>query len=99
MSNSFDARLAVLLSIAAAAGLLAWLAAHAGSSALSRYRTEFTERTRFQAQEFFLFVDAESGNPKVVYRRKGWSYGVISLSENGEESEESVRAYQPEPAG
>ncbi|SMP67747.1 type II secretion system F family protein [Noviherbaspirillum suwonense] len=58
MSNSFDARLAVLLSIAAAAGLLAWLAAHAGSSALSRYRTEFTERTRFQAQEFFLFVDA-----------------------------------------
>ena len=29
--------------------------------------------------DFFLFVDAESGNPKVVYRRKGWSYGVIEL--------------------
>ena len=29
--------------------------------------------------DFFLFLDAESGNPKVVYRRKGWSYGVIEL--------------------
>ena len=25
--------------------------------------------------DFFLFVDAESGHPKVVYRRKGWNYG------------------------
>lgn len=29
--------------------------------------------------DFFLFVDGESGNPKVVYRRKGWNYGVIEL--------------------
>ena len=29
--------------------------------------------------DFFLFVDAESTNPSVVYRRKGWDYGVISL--------------------
>ncbi|MGP9538992.1 ribosome hibernation-promoting factor, HPF/YfiA family [Brachybacterium sp. AOP43-C2-M15] len=29
--------------------------------------------------DFFLFVDDESGNPKVVYRRKGWNYGVIEL--------------------
>ena len=29
--------------------------------------------------DFFLFLDAESGNPKVVYRRKGWNYGVIEL--------------------
>lgn len=29
--------------------------------------------------DFFLFVDAESGHPKVVYRRKGWNYGVIEL--------------------
>lgn len=33
--------------------------------------------------DFYLFVDKDSGNPKVVYRRKGWSYGVIELeSEN-----------------
>ncbi len=29
--------------------------------------------------DFFLFVDRESGRPSVVYRRRGWDYGVISL--------------------
>jgi tight adherence protein B len=57
MAGDFTIRLAILLAIAAAAALLAWLAVHASSGALGRYRAEFTERTRFQAQEFFLFVD------------------------------------------
>jgi ribosomal subunit interface protein len=29
--------------------------------------------------DFYLFVDAESGRPSVVYRRRGWNYGVIRL--------------------
>lgn len=29
--------------------------------------------------DFFLFVDAETDRPSVVYRRKGWAYGVIAL--------------------
>ena len=29
--------------------------------------------------DFFLFVDAETDRPSVVYRRKGWDYGVIGL--------------------
>ncbi|WP_058233788.1 ribosome hibernation-promoting factor, HPF/YfiA family [Devriesea agamarum] len=29
--------------------------------------------------DFYLFVDATSRCPKVVYRRKGWNYGVIEL--------------------
>ncbi len=29
--------------------------------------------------DFYLFVDSESGRPCVVYRRKGWAYGVIGL--------------------
>lgn len=29
--------------------------------------------------DFFLFIDAETDRPSVVYRRKGWDYGVISL--------------------
>jgi ribosomal subunit interface protein len=29
--------------------------------------------------DFYLFVDADSGRPSVVYRRRGWSYGVIRL--------------------
>ncbi|MEV7972741.1 ribosome-associated translation inhibitor RaiA [Cellulomonas sp. NPDC089187] len=29
--------------------------------------------------DFFLFVDADTGQPSVAYRRRGWSYGVIKL--------------------
>ena len=29
--------------------------------------------------DFYLFVDAETDRPSVVYRRKGWDYGVIGL--------------------
>jgi ribosomal subunit interface protein len=29
--------------------------------------------------DFFLFLDAETGRPSVVYRRRGWNYGVIRL--------------------
>ncbi|MFM5904806.1 MAG: ribosome hibernation-promoting factor, HPF/YfiA family [Micrococcales bacterium] len=30
--------------------------------------------------DFYLFLDTETGKPSVVYRRKGWNYGVISLA-------------------
>jgi hypothetical protein len=30
-------------------------------------------------QDFCLFLDKESGHPSVVYRRKGYDYGVVSL--------------------
>jgi hypothetical protein len=30
--------------------------------------------------DFYLFADAESGLPSVVYRRKGYAYGVIRLA-------------------
>jgi ribosomal subunit interface protein len=39
--------------------------------------------------DFFLFVDAESDVPSVVYRRRGWSYGVIRL-DRSERSEASA---------
>jgi len=29
--------------------------------------------------DFFLFIDAETAQPAVAYRRHGWSYGVIKL--------------------
>lgn len=35
--------------------------------------------------DFFLFIDAVTDNPSVVYRRKGWNYGVISLDEQSDE--------------
>ncbi|MFC8304113.1 ribosome hibernation-promoting factor, HPF/YfiA family [Specibacter sp. NPDC057265] len=45
--------------------------------------------------DFYLFIDAASGIPSVVYRRKGWTYGVISLEENAEVREE-ISAYRSE---
>ncbi|WEO78180.1 ribosome-associated translation inhibitor RaiA [Cryobacterium sp. SO2] len=32
--------------------------------------------------DFYLFQDAETHRPSVVYRRKGWDYGVIELDDN-----------------
>jgi ribosomal subunit interface protein len=31
--------------------------------------------------DFFLYLDATTQQPSVVYRRKGWQYGVITLGE------------------
>jgi ribosomal subunit interface protein len=36
--------------------------------------------------DFYLFVDDETNRPSVVYRRKGWDYGVIGLDPDVEES-------------
>ena len=33
--------------------------------------------------DFYLFVDKESERPSVVYRRRGYDYGVISLAVDG----------------
>ncbi len=34
--------------------------------------------------DFYLFIDAETDRPSVVYRRKGWDYGVIGLDNQAE---------------
>jgi ribosomal subunit interface protein len=35
--------------------------------------------------DFFLFHDSDTGQPSVVYRRRGWSYGVIHLKVDADE--------------
>jgi ribosomal subunit interface protein len=42
--------------------------------------------------DFYLFVEQETMRPSVVYRRKGWDYGVISLDEDAEELQEVATA-------
>lgn len=37
------------------------------------------DRMELVGHDFFLFIDAATDHPSVVYRRKGWDYGVISL--------------------
>jgi ribosomal subunit interface protein len=44
--------------------------------------------------DFFLFCDADSGCPSVVYRRRGWSYGVLRL-ETEEASESGSTEREP----
>jgi len=37
-------------------------------------------RMELVGHDFYLFSDAETGAPSVVYRRRGYDYGVIRLS-------------------
>jgi ribosomal subunit interface protein len=53
--------------------------------------------------DFYLFIDKETSTPSVVYRRRGWTYGVITLdsecSLEGTGPQEELRAYRsPEEA-
>jgi hypothetical protein len=47
---------------------------------------EAVDRMELVGHPFFLFVDAKTDRPSVVYRRKGWDYGVIGLDEDAAES-------------
>jgi ribosomal subunit interface protein len=38
-------------------------------------------RMELVGHDFFLFADADTGQPSVVYRRKGYAYGVIRLKQ------------------
>jgi len=40
---------------------------------------EAVDRMELVGHDFFLFVESETNRPSVVYRRKGWDYGVIAL--------------------
>jgi ribosomal subunit interface protein len=42
--------------------------------------------------DFFLFIESGSGRPSVVYRRKGWDYGVIGLEDDLETAPSSLAA-------
>ncbi|MCC3267182.1 ribosome-associated translation inhibitor RaiA [Arthrobacter gengyunqii] len=48
--------------------------------------------------DFYLFVDSATGAPSVVYRRRGWTYGVITLdsrcAEGTEDIKEETRPYR-----
>lgn len=39
--------------------------------------------------DFFLFLDSDSGLPSAVYRRRGWTYGVIHLDQLGSEPQKA----------
>lgn len=43
---------------------------------------EAVDQMELVGHDFFLFIETESGKPSVVYRRKGWNYGVIALADD-----------------
>lgn len=43
---------------------------------------EAVDQMELVGHDFFLFIEKESNKASVVYRRKGWNYGVISLSDD-----------------
>ncbi|MFV0319255.1 MAG: ribosome hibernation-promoting factor, HPF/YfiA family [Microbacterium sp.] len=49
---------------------------------------EAVDRMELVGHDFFLFIDVRSDHPSVVYRRKGWDYGVISLTADAPPLEE-----------
>lgn len=48
--------------------------------------------------DFYLYVDAETEQPSAVYRRRGWTYGVISLDADQRVQAPTTeeRSYRPE---
>ncbi|WP_022881596.1 ribosome hibernation-promoting factor, HPF/YfiA family [Gryllotalpicola ginsengisoli] len=42
--------------------------------------------------DFYLFIDSATNRPSVVYRRKGWDYGVIQLDDEADELQEAATA-------
>lgn len=47
----------IIVIFALSAALLTWFAIDLGTGTMAKYRATFTERAKFQAQEFFLFID------------------------------------------
>jgi hypothetical protein len=57
--------------------------------------SQAVDRMELVGHDFFLFIDAENDRPSVVYRRKGWDYGVIGLQEQGDEVEGEIEDSRP----
>jgi len=52
---------------------------------------EAIDQMELVGHDFYLFHDADSDLPSAVYRRRGWTYGVIHLTASGpEENRESA---------
>ncbi|WP_134772686.1 ribosome hibernation-promoting factor, HPF/YfiA family [Ornithinimicrobium flavum] len=56
---------------------------------------EALSRMELIGHEFFLFHDADSDRPSVVYRRRGWSYGVLRLDREDESQDDDEGSDEP----
>ncbi|MGG5171203.1 ribosome hibernation-promoting factor, HPF/YfiA family [Pseudarthrobacter sp. J1738] len=58
---------------------------------------EAVDNMELVGHDFYLFIDSANDTPSVVYRRRGWTYGIITLDQNCEPGtgpvEEQIHAY------
>ncbi|WP_394162496.1 ribosome hibernation-promoting factor, HPF/YfiA family [Galactobacter valiniphilus] len=69
--------------------------------ALSMSVDDAVDNMELVGHPFYLFIDEATSRPSVVYRRKGWSYGVIQLNDAGPGDTPAVSGYrgaEPAPA-
>lgn len=59
---------------------------------------EAVDRMELVGHDFFLFIDAATGEPSVVYRRVGWHYGVIALDGQRETADRVLQTAAAAPA-
>ncbi|MDQ2755300.1 MAG: ribosome-associated translation inhibitor RaiA [Actinomycetota bacterium] len=52
---------------------------------------EALDRMELVGHDFYLFHDTETDRPSVVYRRRGWSYGVLHLEVAGSSATREAR--------
>jgi ribosomal subunit interface protein len=52
---------------------------------------EAVDQLELVGHDFFLFVDAHTDRPSVVYRRTGWNYGVIALEDQEQPAKKARR--------
>jgi len=67
---------------------------------------EALDRMELVGHDFYLFHDKDTDRPSVVYRRRGWSYGVLHLEVAGSsaareasEAQRPMAAAEPTPSG
>jgi len=60
--------------------------------------TDAIDQMELVGHDFYLFHDADSGLPSAVYRRRGWTYGVIHLDEVPAQAQALDREAQQETA-
>lgn len=51
---------------------------------------EAVEAMELVGHDFFLFQDSDTGLPSVVYRRRGFDYGLLRLENEGEADQQAV---------
>lgn len=53
---------------------------------------EAIDQMELVGHDFYLFIDSETSLPSAVYRRRGWTYGVVQIDPQREEPEERASA-------